>query len=848
MHPYLENLKEYPARSRLHVVLSNPQAAAETARMVGPDFLKVFPSHERLHVSDIMGHPFSGTPVVMDNRPPESMSTLGPYPVLEGMDMQDRADFVLSNTADFEDFFREIPEMLLLLPQERREDVANGLGITPPEEFLHDAEDEVVADSTVETPSGTDEPVEGRFGKLAADGYDEEEPAANVVLEGNLKRFMDDSVTGLVRYVKERLAGDESQQEKEDLWEQLLSYYSSLYIVHMQDLAGNDTSAAYKVFPNSMSAWDGQLPYKLKGDRVEYLHLYRPSGTSAEDIPLEIVTKLVVEYHSVDTASNLPVRRTYKVVMDPKKPKKVKSLAVKKEKAEEPQQYTAQQIYSMLTTPIAGAPPIGEMLCRGVKHPLSVGDFPDGMLNDHGDPMKFGEGPEGYVRVMQHPGMNVVDIKLDDITHFDVGPGLEMETASATSELSNKHPEDVEYIEMYDASIKDLRERLKSTIIAVIDTETVGFVDKLLSDSGVDKRRSVGQLLQIAGVKIREDSGNSTAADLDLTGGFKIIGDIFNKHIRLVPHNLAVLKRESEEGFGERVGNNAGSVKKKMTSGALVNMPAEKDHDDILHGALQYVHREYNPRKATHGSDEPTRLDVDILGVPRSHQYGIRVIKEKDEPTRLSPAQLQHAQSREAQSFVKQHDALRDFLKWLRNVNVVCGQNVYMFDRKYLNIVTDNLRDALHTSDRAVAEEVSKDIQRLNNITYLDTLHIVKIMFLPAISILAFQNTPDFPEADKKEAQAIANVLKSNAKLITMATALDVPLSGAHDALNDVNATVSVLMRLVGKMIKWESHLVDSARYKQTRYAQKIAVARMFPNRVKTTKVSKGRPRKKKKS
>lgn len=796
MHPYLEKLKEYPARSRFKAMLGSLPAAIDCADMVGPSFLDVFPSEHKALVSESLGHPFKGTPVIMEVPPPPAMHIYGPYPVLMGIPIEDRAGYVLKHLPDFEDFFREIPEHLLLLAEDDRKEVSDALGIHPPEHMI----DEPVLPEPTAVIGGSEE--DPRFGKVASSG----------------------STISLAKFLSV-LRGLYDTAKGGGLTEAFLEGDKRVDVgITYTGVDGEEKEGLYWLFPKDISTWKRGPLYTKRGE-VILLHLYEEESNTPISIPLVSVGGLSL---LVPTEKDgMPVLGVYEVDLgqEAEKPQ-----AKKKEQAQEvgsKPPVLAGDIYKELSTPLGDSWPVATLTLRKPKgKTMVVSKFPNGMPDTHGSPQQFGEGPEGYLRAMLYPEYYIVDVPLANIVEYSVGEPLQGALRDGSDQLANKYPRDIEYIKKYDKSITELKKSLEGSIIAVIDTETAGFTDKLIRDTGLDKRRGVGQLLQVSGMKIVESGGT-----------FVPEGSIFDEKVRLLPHNMAVLHREVHEGFDERLGDRAGSVPIVNASGREHTLGAAEDHADILHSALQFVHRPYLPRRAAVGESEPTRLNVDALGVPKSHRYlhaRGKGQKSVDVPDRMSAADLQVAAEYEA-GMKKEHEVLRGYLAWLRGVDVVCGHNAYLFDRKYLN-----MRIAYHKEDirgvgdpdmGALIHQVDADLRAASEVPYLDTLHVLKIMFLPAVGILAYSPMEELPDPIRKEAQGIAAALKSGAKLGMAAKALGVDLLGAHDSMNDVRATAKIFINMLEKLESWEQYLVGHKMYERDRHTMMVGVAKMFSNR-----------------
>ena len=850
MHPYIENLKEFPARTRLNVVLGDLPAAEETAHMVGPEFLRVFPSRHRQKVSEVLGHPFIGTPAPMGARPPDIMKTLGPYTVLMGVQADSRADYVTSNAADFEDFFREIPEFILMVPEEDRERVAEALSISIPDEYKEsDDSVEPEEDHVDNSAEPTSEEEHGRFGKLAA----RKSQKADSTGESRLKELFDEHIMPLHDTVMDQIIKNVSKQEKEVLnaWWGYLNNVAYLEITRLgYDDKPESAPQDYRIFPLYRSDYKIVPPYNEDSGAMSSLNVYG-SDDKLEELPLDIIASVRVMYDTPKVDGEKPDQTDVHIDETVNLTKKTKKKTTEPvEKKVKPPKYTAAQIYDGLTTPIGGYGPIGEVKVKSVQAPLTVSSFPEGVKDDHGNALKFGQGPEGFVRVMVAGSLNVQDISLADIEDFSVGPRI-VDTRLEDHPLAHKFPDHVEYLNKYVQSVTALRTQMQGKIIAVVDLETVGLLQKF-QDRGADKDRSVPQLLEIAGMKITEASVDLSAAsvplrELESTGGFVDVGDPFDEHVRLVSHNNAVLTKESVNGFGNAVGGEPGSVKRKFESGATKDMPPMEAHKDLLHWALQYVHRSYLPRKTQFKSkwegrpeNEPPEkhmLEINILGVPKLQHYVTpRSQKDIEVPTRLSAPQLQAAMKIEAQ-LMKQHEALKAFLEWMRGSSILCGHYLFGFDKNYISTILQNqVQDSFFSHyGKDVAKELANDAQALKNMVILDTLHLVKIMFLPAINVLSRSVIKDLPAEIQAEAKRLLNNLKS-ADLTTLSAALGYKATKAHDAMADVKTNVYVLMHMMGKMLVWEEYFISSALYEEFRDAQYISVGKGFPSKVKKKK------------
>jgi DNA polymerase III epsilon subunit-like protein len=799
MHEFSEKLKEYPAKSRLKVITSDRDSAEAAATQDGPQFLKLVPSYHRQGVSHVLGHPFSDIEPDMDVAPPEAMAVTGPYPVLMGIPAEDRAAYIFRHMADFEDIIREVPETLLLLPEDDRDEIADALDVELP-------------DSGEEAPDA---------GEQASDTGDArfEKSAAGVLDLAVLLRMLDQSLA-----VMKELKSDGS-------W---ISYQGEVpvYLVNYTGVNGEEVEGLFDAIPTQKEHWDGKPCYTRSGDTL-VLHLYKERTDEKVSIPLSEIHSITVIAEGPAGEDGLPTTNEYKVSLEglPVHAVETKPQRPSKEPAPKrnPSGLTADDIYRALSQDAGGSPAVGVLKLSYPKREVTVSRYPSWMKDDHGNTHKFGTGPEGAVRVMQYPDMRIVDIQLSNILEASFGKPLETLLRDGLDQLATKYPDDVEYIKKYNRAISDLKKDLASKVIAVVDTESVGLLDKARRDSsGMDANRSVSQLLQVSGMQIVERGGK-----------FVENGEIFDERVRLLPHNLAVLEKESMEGFDHRIGDRAGSTP-IMGEGVRhgQKLSPMEDHTDILHWGLQYTHRPYLPKNSAPGSNADNHMAVDILGVPRQQSYmkarGKGALKPIAIPDRLSGLEYERAQEIEA-AFKKEREVLREFLEWLTGVSVVCGHNVYAFDRRFLQSRLVHNKEAVLDKGsgalKGLLADVDKDLFALSKVPHMDTLHLVKILFLPAVGIIAFSPLPDLPESMQKEAKDIATKLKSNVKLETLAEALGVNLSGAHDSLNDVRANVEVFRVMLDKLTAWEQFLVGHQMYERHRAAQMVEVAKMFNNR-----------------
>lgn len=425
--------------------------------------------------------------------------------------------------------------------------------------------------------------------------------------------------------------------------------------------------------------------------------------------------------------------------------------------------------------------------------------FPSGTEDSLGKPHTFGEHPDSDVVVLWDVSKSsLVSIPADSIvsvsyTSDTEGAPLQMENIQEGDTMSNKNLADIEYLKDYLGDMGKLQAKVSGRILGVADLETVGLLGKNYEDA---EDKSHGQILQVAGVKML--GGMASLRDT---------GDTLNLKARLSPHNQKILHGEVKEGFDNK----------------LVDPDS---HSDVLSHNLAYVHRE-------HMSFE----DTDIFGLPLSTRYmtkrGKPGAKEHKRPKRLSEADYSEMMKTEA-GLPTEEDILAGVVGWLTGtggyhgkVDMLCGHNFYSFDRNYLE-----------------ARLKRHGMPPLPNIPYLDTLHLAGIMFLPALSALAFipSVAPEtgeeiVPKEVKDHAKELVGALKTGLNLSSLAKALGVPLSDdAHDALADTVATAKVLESMLQWLEDKHQYLLKHAHYDRLRRGAWENYAKGFRNKFKKRK------------
>ena len=432
-------------------------------------------------------------------------------------------------------------------------------------------------------------------------------------------------------------------------------------------------------------------------------------------------------------------------------------------------------------------------------HLVYARSFPDGTEDASGRPHTFGEHPDSDTVVLWDVAKSsLVAIPVEGLVSVSyssdsAGSSLQMENVQEGDTTSHKNLEDVEYLKGYLEDMGKLHAKVSGKILGVADLETVGLLGKNYEDAD-DK--SHGQLLQVAGVKM-----------IGGMAGLKDTGDTLNLKARLSPHNQKILHGEVKGGFQDK----------------LVDPDS---HSDILSHNLAYVHRD-------HMSFE----DTDIFGLPLAIRYmtkrGKAGAKEHKVPKRISEADYADMMTTEA-GLPTEEEVLTGVVGWLTGsggyrgkVDILCGHNLYSFDRNYLS-----------------ARLKRHGMPPLPSMPYLDTLHLAGIMFLPALSALAFipSVAPEtgeeiVPSEVKEHAKELVGALKSGLNLSSLAKALGVPLSDdAHDALADTVATAKVLETMLHWLEDKHQYLLKHAHYDRLRRGAWENYAKGFRNKFRKRK------------
>lgn len=808
-HPFIGKLIESPVVDRVKKVLSDVDSASQAAAQAGPSFLRLFPHADRETVSTALGNPFGdvgphhGTPV------PSSVQTYGPGPLLLNIPQDRRAGYILTHEAEFEDFIKEIPEYLLLLPESDRKAVSEEFGGVG-QQYLPAVQ--MSRTAAVTTLLGGHE---GRAGK----------PWVETV--GNQQVSWPQAST------KHKIGDNPAHMSLADASALLSRAGSASYLVQVAVAEQDEDGSMYRM-NHEYASKDRDAKnesHELLSPDGKTLSLWDLETKSYEDIPVSSVRYMRLVFGK-DAEDYIEVILPG-IQVDNKVPKGIKAPAKKETKdrvektphvtktlSEKGEGLTAEKIIEDLTPPTdkkaAMMHPQAEIKYyaedeegRLREYTVFASHFPEGMSDTAGEPRSFNTpDTEGYVAVWDIRLQHIVDIPIDGITFYEkYNAGFELSTMESDP-MGHKKEEGVQHIMEYLKEYDEFLRHWSSIPLALIDTETVGLLPKAYATknknvgSGANMpinleqkyKVSEAQLLQIAGLKIQATDGKFYDSHPFNDDG----------RIKLSSHNLNVLLREVKQGFGK---------------------DSPEELQDSLHFALSLIHRPGFQMKEADvlGDDSGSKLEFAY-----KKKHGAKRIAA---PEQLDMAAYREVLAREAASLIEERESLAMFLNWVDEdpaAKAFVGHNAYSFDRQYLLARIDVYPDL--KAGRSIIGR-----------PYLDTLHLAQIMFLPAISTLAFSKNvkvPDqegvreIPESIRSEAFALASAIK-NAKLGPLALALghEADISGAHDAFYDVKMTLFLLNALLGKLASWDSYLKDSSLYKHMRRNALAVQARNLSNK-----------------
>ena len=819
---FVQSLTKLPAAERIDAVMDNLEGAIDSADAVGEPFMELFPLKDRSHVSELLGHPFGEKWNGTDQNP---IHEVGPYRALAALPEEHRAQHILENAADYEDYIKEVPEYLLFLPMGDRRPVAEHLGIIAPR-AADQMEKRAATEAHISSGSAGIHTVQGEDFPLVRWGK-------NSILLTDLDRFLAHEGTKDYSMAVSRESGG----------------------VRVDEIYGTRNSEGrIRVFGRdgkSIRGWDDSIDdvRTIPLSDIRYLAIGPTEDVRGSASWLSPGTDLTHEVLLPDVEHELPdgTRAMGKMPESKKKEEDAdededSSVATAK-KSPEASKVSWEAIYRDLT------PKLRKNLQRavisytdsdGIDRKVIAGYFPSGTRDENGELRSFGEKPSDgkTIYLMDQVAGHLFPLDTSKVTSYSVeDSGILMSTDDP--KVKEKSPEDLAYLRRYTQTYEELRKEWAGVVMAFVDTETVGVLEKLNADKLSRQTakdlatKPQPQLLQIAGIKVAETPD----------GNFEAIGSEYNESSRLSPSNIRVLEHEVEQGVnytGRSRKDHSNSMHWALTlshrgEGDFDSPLFTKEEPDAL-GDTSEAFASYNRRlpKQTIDPYKPGRKKE--LKHPPSHYLKTSKMANEWKPHELTKMELSAYLEYEAH-LAAEEEVLLSFVNWLKGlaygtqpgstgpseqrgdgkpVRIIVGHNIYSFDKEYLN--------------RRLREYELPTLPP--DIVYLDTLHLVRIMYKPVIGALAEyrmglrkkekdpitgavsisyadenMDQGTVPVSVRKEAYSLMEKIGKNDKLQDMIGGLGfVKEHGrqAHDAAADVRANLFLLNNIAKKMKEWE--------------------------------------------